>query len=94
MVRELKLASFCKCCSCGRNAMMVVRPRCIPAMVISVRFSMCMGMVVGETFFGDAATGVNGGSFIDFIDSGWMLVSIHFFIFLSHIMPRLISKLQ
>ncbi|QCD93407.1 hypothetical protein DEO72_LG5g1482 [Vigna unguiculata] len=37
--------------------------KCKPAMVIGVSFSVCVGVVVGETFFGDATTGINGGSF-------------------------------
>jgi len=82
MVRELRLALFCRCCSCGRNVTMVVCLRCRPTMVIGVSFSMCVGMVVGETFFGDAVVGVNGGTFTYFNHNGWMLVAINFiFIF-------------
>jgi len=81
MVRELRLASFCKCCSCGRNVTVVVCLRWIPAMVIGVSFSMCVGMVVDESFFGDATAGVNGGSFTYSAHSAWILVAIQFFFF-------------
>jgi len=50
------------------------------------------GVVVGETFFGDAAAVVNGGSFTYYAHNGWILVAIQFFfyfLFLRHIMPRL-----
>jgi len=80
MVRELRLASFYRCCSCGRTLTVVVRLRCRPAMVIGVSFSMCVGTVVGETFFGDAAASINGGSFTYSAHNGWMLVAIQFFL--------------
>jgi len=82
MVHELILASFCRCCSCGWNVTVVVRLRCKPAMVIGVSFSVCVGVVVGETFFGDATTGINGGSFTYCAHTGWILVAIQFFIFI------------
>jgi len=81
MVRELRLASLGRCCSCGRNVTVVVRLTCIPAMVIGVSFSMCVGTVVGETFFDDATAGVNDGSFTYSAHSGWMLMVIQFFFF-------------
>ena len=95
MVRELRLASFYRCCACGRNVTVVVRLRCRPTMVIGVSFSICVGAVVGEKFFGDAAIAVNGGLFTYYAHSGWMLVTIQFFflIFKAYY-PRLTSKLR
>ncbi|QCD87347.1 protein disulfide-isomerase A1 [Vigna unguiculata] len=59
-----------RCCSCGRNVTVVVRLRCRPTMVIGVSFSTCVGAVVGEKFFGDAAAAVNGGLFTYYAHSG------------------------
>jgi len=56
----------------------VVHLKCIPAMVIGVRFSICVGAVVGETFFGDATVDVNGGSFT-WVECWWQFIFLLIF---------------
>jgi len=79
MVHELRLASFFICCLCGRNVTVVVHLRCRPTMVINMIFSICVGIVVGETFSSDTITNANGGSFTYSTYSSTMLVAIHFY---------------